>query len=427
MGTCDVLIVGSGIIGLTSAYHIKRLNPDLDVLVVDQFGMAGQGDTAKSAGAFRAFFSSRTNFLLANTSIDFYRHVQEKLKFDLGMRFNGYLFLLTKGKYVELKGLIDEVGRKGVPYRYVDTKELKEYGVNTEVSHDEEAVLMGLEDVYVGLLIKKAGILKPERLVEFYECECKRLGTRFLFNTKVKALLREPLKPLGIPGEPFPWQDSEITGVITQDGKVIKARKKVILATGSWTPQLLEPLGLPSVIRTKKRQIFVVKAETPKLRKLLFYKGFSDEGFAPFTILPKHMFFRPSLEEESFWIGYADPYTEFKFEENPLPEERFYIEGIYPVLVKYFPQFTDMRPSTSWAGLYDVNPIDEGPLVYEVSNVIVAAGTSGSGIMKADAVGRVVAAVLKGEDEAELFGGEVIKVKDLSLSSRSFEPERLVL
>jgi glycine/D-amino acid oxidase-like deaminating enzyme len=72
MADYDVVVVGAGILGLATAYHLKNRNPGLNVLVVDKMGAAGQGSTAKSAAAFRCLFASRTNFALADSSAEFY-------------------------------------------------------------------------------------------------------------------------------------------------------------------------------------------------------------------------------------------------------------------------------------------------------------------------------------------------------------------
>jgi len=49
----DAVIVGAGILGLSTAYHIKNRHPNTQVLVVDKLNAAGQANTAKSSGAFR--------------------------------------------------------------------------------------------------------------------------------------------------------------------------------------------------------------------------------------------------------------------------------------------------------------------------------------------------------------------------------------
>ena len=59
MAEYDVLIVGAGIIGLSTGYYIKSRNPKLNVLIADKLGAAGQGSTAKSVAAFRCIFYSR--------------------------------------------------------------------------------------------------------------------------------------------------------------------------------------------------------------------------------------------------------------------------------------------------------------------------------------------------------------------------------
>ena len=112
----DVLIVGAGIIGLSIAYHLKSACPEKHVLVIEAKEGPGLGDTGKSAAAFRSFFYSRTNLALASSSVEFYRHVQEELGYDLGMKFIGYLFLLTKRKYFEIKSALNYIAKKGLDF-----------------------------------------------------------------------------------------------------------------------------------------------------------------------------------------------------------------------------------------------------------------------------------------------------------------------
>ena len=149
----------------------------------------------------------------------------------------------------------------------------------------------------------------------------------------------------------------------------------------------------------------------------------------PFLILPKpKIWIKPALEEKAIWVGLADEFPrEFKVEDDPQPEMTFYEYGLYPVIIKYLPQFKDARPYSSWAGLYAINTIDEQPIIFEAHGVLVVSGASGSGIMKADAIGRIAAALYAGMEYAELFGGERIKTTTFSIEKRETEPERFVL
>ena len=89
--------------------------------------------------------------------------------------------------------------------------------------------------------------------------------------------------------------------------------------------------------------------------------------------------------------------------------------------------FKKAKLFSSFAGLYAKNTLDGQPVVFEENGIIVVGGTSGSGIMKADAVGRIAAALYAGQEYAALFGGEKFKVSDLGLEERKVEPERLII
>lgn len=66
-------------------------------------------------------------------------------------------------------------------------------------------------------------------------------------------------------------------------------------------------------------------------------------------------------------------------------------------------------------------------MIFEEKGLMVVGGASGSGIMKADAMGRIAAALYGGEEYAVLYGGEKFRVSDLGLRDRCVEPEKLVI
>jgi FAD-dependent oxidoreductase domain-containing protein 1 len=424
----DAVIVGAGILGLSTAYHIKKEYPQAEILLIDRQGAAGQANTAKSAGAFRCLFYSPTNFTLADSSAEFYRHLQDDLGVNLKLRWAGYLWFFDEEGYRQTHPVLKNLARKGLEYKEYDGHELAEkLDVQINLDNDEEARLMGLTNVYKGVFIPKAGLIDVDSLVKFYESEFVKLNGKIRYNTEVKNIAVEPREPLGVPDEPFFWQDSRAVGVNTDQG-MIRA-KKTIVAAGGWIPTLLDPLGIECYIKSKKRQIFSVKAKTDALKKLLWTKDFSPAGCLPFTILPgPSVYFKPALEEDAFWLSYGDEFPRaFKLEEDPQPEENFYQYGIYQVLVKYFPQFKDCQPFSAFAGLYAFNTLDGQPVIFEKNDLIVVGGASGSGIMKADAIGRIVTALYRGEEYAVLHADRKLKVSDLGLKNRRVEPERLVI
>jgi glycine/D-amino acid oxidase-like deaminating enzyme len=430
MAEYDVVIVGSGILGLSTAYHIKNAHPKVEILVIDKLRSAGQGNTARSAAAFRCIFSSRTNYALADSSVEFYRHLQEDLGVDLKLQWLGYLWLLTKEGYKEIHSTFKDLAHKNeLKYKEYEGRELAQrLCVVTDVAKDEEAQSIGLEDIFGGILIPKAGVMNDvSSLVSFYETEFLRLGGKIQYGVEAKSLIAEPRQPLGIPGEPYFWQSARVAGLSTNQGFV--RAKKTILAAGAWVSQMLDAVGVECFIKPKKRQFFAIPAKSSNLQKLLFTKGFNPVGCLPFTILPKHrVYIRPFSKEGTYWIGYADDFPRpLKLEEDPQPEKGFYEYGIYQVLTKYFPQFKDVRSSSAFAGLYEVNTLDGHPVIFEENDLMVVGGASGSGITKADALGRIAEALYSGEEYASFYGDKKFKVSDLGLRKRYVEPEKLVL
>ena len=424
----DVLVVGAGILGLSAAYHIKLADPALKVLVVDKNVAAGLGSTVNSAAAFRCFFSSSANFALADSSVEFYKHLQENEGVDLKMRWCGYLWCFTEDAYRQVLPVLEELKAKGFAYKEYLPEELSRIlGMRVSFSGDEEAQRLGLGDVYRAVFVAKAGLIGVMSLVHFYESEFLKLGGEIQYRTEVTKLLVEPRVPLGLPGEPYFWQEAAVVGVETARGAI--RAKKTLVAAGAWLSQLLDPVGIECFVKARKRQVFNVKADTQALKKLLHATEFSDAGCLPFTVLAKPaVYLRPNLEGEWFGIGYADEFPRaFRLEEHPKPEADFYRHGLHPVVAKYLPQFEDAQSSGGFAGLYEINTLDEQPVIFGEHGVVVVGGGSGSGIMKADAIGRLAAAVYAGEEHATLFGGRQFKVSDLGVKERRVEPEKLVI
>ncbi|MEM2141716.1 MAG: FAD-binding oxidoreductase [Candidatus Thorarchaeota archaeon] len=430
----DIIVVGAGIVGVASAYYLQKNNPDRRILLLDRLPAAGQGNTAMSAAAVRNMFASSTNQLLTDTSIRFIRHVQEELGFELLWENIGYLWLLGKDQFESpsVKLWMDRMSASGIHYRVYNREQLKEMipGLNTDFSSDDAAQLMNLREVSHGLFGGDCGVVDPTRLVDFYHSEFVKMSSvRPRFGVNVRRLILEADPKLDLPGEPLVWQNKKIVGVSTGNEEI--RADTVVLATDAWANELLDPIGIDSQTKAKKRQMFVIHAKKKELEELLYSRGFNEKGCIPFTILPSAgAYFRPQLQEKGFWVGCADKlgraYHYVQTDDFLTGESAYYENSIYPVVSKYFPAFEDVRPSGSWGGGYCYSP-DAIPLVYKEPGLIVANGTSGSGIMKADAIARIVDALYRGLPEAELFGGKKMPSNALSIKDRKVEVESVVI
>ena len=421
--------------GMASAYHIKKNSPRKRVLVVDRYGAPAQGNTGRSNAMFRNTFSSRDNQILSDSTIDFFLHVQEKLKVDIGLQKIGYLWLMDERQLSKSEPYLKIMERNGIATATHSRQELSRLlpGLVPEFSSSEEARLMDLPAVDGGVFGPKCGRLDPDKLVRYYANEFKGVGGEFAFNTSVTALLVGPTRSLGIEGEPFVWQDSHVEGVSTETGGTIEA-ESVVLAGGAWENELLEPIGIESHVKAKKRQLFSIPARGKGLESLLHTKGFNPLGLLPLVILPKSgVHFKPVSQERDFWIACEDqvnrPFIDLPEHdlEKYQAERAYYERSVYPILISYFPDFRDAKIKTMWAGLYSYNTIDSTPFAFRNKNLIVVGGDSGSGIMKGDALGRIVDSLYREEAEATLFGGAPYATSKIGFDKRDIEKEEWVI
>ena len=423
---CDILVIGAGVLGLSSAYHLKERNPGKRVVLIDMFRGPGQGNSGKSNACFRNVFASETNFILSDSTIDWFSHLEEE-GHDLKLSWIRYLWLYSEAQFGKLNDAFHSMNRRGVEFKILDGGELKERipDLATEAIEGRGSSIESLEPAEIGVLGVKCGCLDADLLCRAYESKFLKLGGEVHYSTRASGLMLRAEHPLGISGEPFVWQKAYIDGAKTSRG-AIRAQTTVV-AAGAWSEGLLAPIGIDPVMRVKKRQLFIFKDQ--RLAGFCNVKGLNDLGILPMTILPvAGVHFKTEPHEGSCWLGCADNIGRaFVFEDDPQPEEEYYLNNVYHILREYFPCFTDVRPVNMWAGLYEINSFDEIPVVAPYPGMIYVGASSGSGLMKCDALGRIVAAVSIGEREAELFGGKQFRSSNLGVHHRSVEKETFIL
>jgi FAD-dependent oxidoreductase domain-containing protein 1 len=416
---CDVLVIGAGVLGLSSAYHLKRRNPGMEVLVIDRLGGPGQGNTAKSAGGFRNVLASEKNYLLADSTIDWFFHLQDDLGYDIGLAQIGYLWLLSESRHRKLRTVYDTMRGRGIEFKTFDKRELRSLipGLVTDVEDE----MMGLESIDVGLMGVKCGMVDTDALTRSYESEFLKLGGEVRYNTTASELVLRPERELDIPGEPFVWQDTAVTGAETDVGDI--HAETTVVAAGVWSERLLDPIGFDALMRPKKRVMFVFRDE--RLREFFDVKGFSEYNTIPLTHIPSaRVYMKPDISEGSIWLACADGFgRRYGLEDDPQPEGDLYSNNVYHALVRYLPCFKDVRPVNMWAGQRAVNSYDMIPVVAPAPGMIYVGAATGNGVLKCDALGRIVAALHADEEEAELYDGRRFKVSDIGIDSRNIDRE----
>jgi glycine/D-amino acid oxidase-like deaminating enzyme len=221
---------------------------------------------------------------------------------------------------------------------------------------------------------------------------------------------------------------------------------RVIVAAGAWAEKILHPLGVATACSPRPERLFSASGRavdalldwTPSLAPIGTAEG---RARMPFLILPTGAHLKPVFRERRLWAGTVDRVAQpigvpddpardggLEFDPVRLGDRAAFATDVLPAISPYFPSFETpaLRLENSWGGYYHFSP-DGLPVLLEEYGVIFVGGDSGSGIMKADALGRLVAARYEGRGAAELYGGDSYPLDRLSLGARAVEPERLIL
>jgi glycine/D-amino acid oxidase-like deaminating enzyme len=179
-------------------------------------------------------------------------HLQDKLGYELKLNHIGYLWLFSEDQCNLLRTVLNRMRRHGIELRNIDSEVLGRAipDLVTKFTGDEEAEIMGIKPIDVGFFAPKCGSVDADSVCRAYETEFLKLGGVIKFNTEAKRLLVKPREEMGIPGEPFIWQEKIVAGAETNKG--IISAEKTIVATGAWSESILNPIGLDPMMRPKK-------------------------------------------------------------------------------------------------------------------------------------------------------------------------------
>jgi glycine/D-amino acid oxidase-like deaminating enzyme len=455
----DVVIVGAGAMGLASAYHLARDSPELSVLVVDARSGPGEGSMGASNGMVRDVFSSSDNHVLAKHAVAFYRALMaehEELRAPVPLvDLYGYLWLLPESRLEEYRSIVS--GSHGsIDAATVSLDELRscpglEFAPRRWYEGDRARPP---EPIAGGLFGRNCGAVAPELLARFYYREARSLGVEFSFDTCVQRLSFEGRDEILLhepSGKPFSFQEQvpgrlRISRVCFGDGRHVRT-DRVVVAAGAWAERILHPLGVATGCSPRPQMLFSVSG--PVVEELLGWEPpvrpvDTDRGRPrfPFLILPTGAVLKPIVPQRQIWLGYVDTVAHpIGTREDPAVEGRLdysmarmgerdaFATDALPLVTPYLPKFESagVRLENSWGGYYHFSPEGLPVLTEQPYGVVFVGGDSGSAIMKADSLGRLVAAQCAGKAEARLFGGGSYRVDRLSLERRSVEEERIIL
>ena len=320
----DVIIVGGGGHGLSTAYYLAQNHGIRNVAVLEK-GHIGSGNIGRNTTIVRA------NYLLPGNS-EFYSHslkLWEGLETDLN-----YNVMMSQ------RGLIMLCHSDGQRDAFVRR-------ANTMRSRGDDAHMLSVDDlrkllpylnydnarfpIYGGLLQKRAGTARHDAVAWGYARAADERGVDLIQNCEVTG---------------FNINNGRVTGVETSRGK-IEANKVAIVVAGR-SSQVAQMAGIRLPIESHILQAFVTEGLKPVINNVIsfgmghFYISQSDKGGLVFG-------------------GDLDGYASYAQRGNlPL------MEHVFEAGMALMPMIGKAKVLRSWGGIMDMSP-DGSPIIDKTS------------------------------------------------------------
>ncbi len=258
-----IIIIGGGIIGCSTAYHLAQMGHD--VLLLEKAQLTS-GSTWHAAGLVGQLRSSANITQLLGYSIELYDKLEAETGLATGWKMNGGLRLAcNQERWTEVKRQATTAHSFGLDMQLLTPQEAQDLWP-----------LMDIGDVVGAAFLPTDGQASPSDITQALAKGARAKGAQLLENTPVTEILTEK---------------SKIVGVRTPQGDV--TCEKLVLCCGQWTRTLAKSIGVTVPLVSVEHQYMITEAfgvpsDLPTLRdpdRLTYYKeevgGLVMGGYEP--------------------------------------------------------------------------------------------------------------------------------------------------
>ncbi|HKJ71564.1 MAG TPA: glycine oxidase ThiO [Gammaproteobacteria bacterium] len=353
----DTLVLGGGIIGLTTALALAERGQAVTVL--DPGRRSGISSWA-GGGILSPLYPWRQDAAvnaLARRSQQVYpelcRQIRERVGVEPEMRSLGMVYADFPSKApVDRERARDWARELGVEFQEL---------AGEEVTDLEPAVSPVAE---YGLRLPGIAWLRNPRLMRGLMRLANEAGVQLLDGVTARALVRE---------------GGAVRGAHTDHGTF--SAERVVVAAGPWSPELVAPLGVDLPVRPVKGTMLLLQGTRPLIGQLVMAGSH--------YLIPRadsRLLVGSTVEESGF-----DARTSLGS-----------VRALAQAAVEMVPESANLELETYWAGLRPATP-DERPFIGVVPGVeglYVNTGHSRNGVVHAPASAELLAAALTGEEPA---------------------------
>jgi len=364
-----IAIVGAGVIGLFTAYHLARAGAG-PILVVDR-GFLSNGASGRNGGGVRQQWETRSTVRLMRESVEAYKHFGAEFGHNIWFRQGGYLFLAESPAELDRLRMVHRVvSAEGLASRLVDAA-----GVH------RLAPAIALDRVTGGSFLATDGTLYPFPVLWALFERLQSLGVEIALGTEVSGLRTDGRSVQGL-----------------ALGRRAIASEVVVNAAGGWSSALSEGAGLSVPNVATLHEILVTEPLHAFLDPMVI--RLSDGLYVSQTV-------RGEL------VGGLTP-AHPPGTRGGMPSTPEFLARMARALLSLVPGLGHVGVVRAWSGYYDETP-DGLPVIGEdprLKGFVHANGFGGHGFMLAPSATRRVARSILGEttdlDPAEFGPGRFL-------------------
>ncbi len=231
----EVIVIGGGIIGCSTAYHLAR-DHKAQVILIEQNKLTS-GSTWHAAGLVGQLRSSASITQVLKYSVELYKNLAKETGLETGWKMTGCLRLAcSEDRWIEYKRLATTAQSFGMEMHLLSPKEVETMWPLMEVS-----------DLVGASFLPTDGQASPSDIAQSLAKGARMHGAKLFEGVRVAG---------------FEIKDGRVVAVATNHGRI--ACEKVVNCAGQWARQLGAMAGVSVPLQPVKHQ-YIITEKVPGL------------------------------------------------------------------------------------------------------------------------------------------------------------------
>jgi gamma-glutamylputrescine oxidase len=369
----DVVIIGGGLLGLSSAYNLSKNSPQKKIVLLEA-SRCGNGASGRNGAMVLTLTEDRYMRWSGDPALDrkiydltvgnihALRALSRATGVDCELEQNGALQVCnTPENADEARAAIVKFRGAGFPFEFWEREKL--------------AASIGTSAYGHACFDPNSGQVHPGKLVKMFKVAAESAGAEIYEATPVVHIDEGPAHTL-----------------TTANGRTVRA-KALVLATNAFTSKL-------GYLRRAVVPIFSYVGITPVLTEQQL-RGVGWKSRLPFNDSRTEVYYLGLTQDQRIHIGGGPADYSFNNGLRDRADSAQRCDGIYRELLRIFPKLAGVTFESTWGGSVDMS-LDQSPAVGQMGknkNIFYGIGFSGHGVNLTSVFGRIIADLVAGDGE----------------------------